>query len=228
MAYNSYIEKLIAALADELERVQHRAKYDLLPEQDPRKTYELITEWEREFGIPEEGLSLGTTITDRRNEIYSKLLTLGGQHKQYFTDLISSLGYNIHIGEYQPSWVGTFACGDPVITQKLIFCFVVGILPNDSLNLLEVLVDTIKRYKPAHTRALFSFFGAEFGLGFGDGFNGIKEGGENYWGGAFNLGFNSAFDVNLATTLPIEVHNGGEYGWAFSTDFDGFHYVVTP
>jgi uncharacterized protein YmfQ (DUF2313 family) len=227
MAYNSNLEKLISALSDELQRIEIRTK-DLITERDPRETSELITEFEKELAIPEEGLSLGATYIERRNEIYAKLLTLGGQDKPYYTDLINNLGYKIYIGEYTPSWVGSFLCGDPVQIQDMIYYFVVGILPNPSINLLEALVVMINKYKPAHSRALFSFFGAEFDRAFGDGFYGIQEGGENYWGGAFNLGFNSAYDVNLDTVLPEEVSNGGSFGWAFSTDFNGFHYVITP
>lgn len=227
MSYNSNWEKLVSALADELVRIEVRMK-DLLFESDPRQTSELITNFEKEMAIPEEGLELGATYAERRNEIYAKLLTLGGQSKPYYTSMIINLGYKIYIGEYKPSWVGSFLCGDPVEIQDIIFYFVVGILPNSDIDLLDALVSMINKYKPAHTRALFSFFGAAFDRAFGDGFDGILEGGENYWGGAFNLGFNSSYNVNLDTTLPVDVSNGGEFGWSFSTAFDGFHYAITP
>lgn len=227
MAYDSNLEKLIAALSDELQRIEIRGN-DLITESISRQTSELITEFEKELDIPEEGLSLAATYPERRNEIYSKLLTLGGQDKPYYTDIIYNLGYKIYIGEYQPSWVGSFECGDPIQIQLMIYYFVVGVLPNTSINLLDALVRMINKYKPAHTRALFSFFGAGFDRGFSNGFDVIQSGGESYWGGGFSLGFNSGFDVNLDTILPEEVSNGGGFGWGFSTGFDGFHYAITP
>lgn len=227
MAYNSYFEKLFRALSDEYYRLVYRGETFLPLEKNSLTTLELIPAHENDLGIPEEGLSVGVTNVERRNEIRAKLLLVGGTGKQYLTDVAEAVGYKIYIGEYTPSWVGEMICGEPIATQKMIFYFVVGVLPNNSINLLEVLQSIINIFKPAHTRALYSFFGAEFDRAFDDSFDHIKTGGYDYWGGAFSLAFDSSFNVNLDTILPEEVSNGGEFNWAFSTDFDGFHYVTT-
>lgn len=95
----SYLLKLLEALSLELARADTRAQ-DLMAEQDPRTTTELLSEWERLLGMPTECLPLANTDTLRRIDIYTRLNILGGQTKQYFIDMAALAGFDIDVLEY--------------------------------------------------------------------------------------------------------------------------------
>jgi uncharacterized protein YmfQ (DUF2313 family) len=70
------IAKLLLGLAYEFNRLDVRVD-DLLTERDSRYVDELLTEFEAEYGIPEEGLDLEPTIERRRNVIHAKVIAIG-------------------------------------------------------------------------------------------------------------------------------------------------------
>lgn len=226
MSYGNILDSFILGIGRELDRIEERM-YDLLNERRPLRTTELLEEYEYEFGLPEPGTSLPTTDADRQTQIASKILIVGRTDKKYFAELASDLGYKIVIGEYTPSWCGVMQCGDAVQTQKMIHYWVVGILPNTSIDLIEALKTSLDIHKPAHTIILYSYYGGEFSTAFGDGFLHTEAGGTDYWGGAFSLAFNNSYDVNLDTILPEDVYNGGQFDWAFGTSFYGFEHIIT-
>ena len=70
----------------------------LLVEADPRTALQQIPAWERVLGG-----SVFADTASRRAFLLGKLNETGGQHKQYFIDLASSLGFAITITEFTPT-----------------------------------------------------------------------------------------------------------------------------
>jgi len=101
-------QDLLKAIAYEFFRIENRTQ-DLLNEADPRTTDEMLGDWERMAGLPDECTGLATTLQERRNHLVSKLINRGSQSIQFFKDLAATLGYNIQIEEYDQ-----FRVGDPV------------------------------------------------------------------------------------------------------------------
>lgn len=102
------LRTILNAIAEEFFRIHQRAD-DLLNEADPRTTYELLEDWERITGMPDDCTDLAATIEERRNQVVAKLIQKGGQTPQFYIDLAATLGYTVTIEEYDQ-----FHVGDPV------------------------------------------------------------------------------------------------------------------
>lgn len=112
----SYLTRFLQAIADEFSRVDGRAK-TLIEELDPRSTTELLSDFERLLGLPDECTATIeiTSQQQRRNEIVQRSITaIGGISRQYFIELAASLGYTVTIYEYRQFRAGLSHAGDPV------------------------------------------------------------------------------------------------------------------
>jgi len=92
--------------------VDGRAADLLEQESDPRHTVELLPDWERNWGLPEECIVAPQSIGERQNALVHKMTMIGGQSRQFFIDLAASIGYTITISEYAPFMVGVSSVGD--------------------------------------------------------------------------------------------------------------------
>lgn len=110
---NSFTFKMIEGIAEELYRIEIRGN-NILDEADPRTTNELLPDWERALGLPDDCTGEGPTLQARRNEVLAKLTGIGGINKQFYIDLAASLGFPITIREYRPFYVGRASVGDPL------------------------------------------------------------------------------------------------------------------
>ena len=165
----------VDGLATEFARVESRfAEAEL--EIDPRTTTELISDWERNLGLPGECASNPTTTIARRAAITAKLASQGGQSVAYYTTLAATLGWEIEIEEYPPPaierptapMVAGSAC-----TELYVFAWTVHAPPAAfdvfqagqsgagdplvSANLNELLECTLRALRPAHTSVLFEY-----------------------------------------------------------------------
>jgi uncharacterized protein YmfQ (DUF2313 family) len=78
--------------AQEYARLDARI-WTLFEEADPRTATELLGDWERVLGLPDECMSDETlTLTERRRLAYAKLTEEGGQSKAYFIALAARYG----------------------------------------------------------------------------------------------------------------------------------------
>lgn len=107
------LDEALWGTAPGLGRCDIRAQ-ELHNETDPRSTVELIGDWERVAGIPavctarcapEEG---EFTLWQRQNRVQNRLLSRGGQSKDYFIAQAAALGRTVTIEEFPP-----FAAGSP-------------------------------------------------------------------------------------------------------------------
>ncbi|NQE47975.1 YmfQ family protein [Herbaspirillum rubrisubalbicans] len=93
---------LLLAKADELARVDGRAD-QLIEEADPRTTSELLSDWERVAGLPDQCMDLASTPEERRQRLHQKLVWQGGQSAAFFIELLEALGYpGCTITEFRP------------------------------------------------------------------------------------------------------------------------------
>lgn len=107
---------LIEGLGDEYFRTEENT-FDVCQEMDPRITDDLLPEWERSVGIPDDCFSTADDIDRRRQAV---LLKVGGfrvQTEQDFIDLAALLGQTIEIepgavsGAYPMTYPGLYLGG---------------------------------------------------------------------------------------------------------------------
>lgn len=86
---------------------------DLLEiESDPRKTHELLTDWERAWGLPDPCFPNATSEEDRRQMLVLEMTLLGGQSRKFYEDISAWVGTPIEIKEFAPYMTGISECGD--------------------------------------------------------------------------------------------------------------------
>jgi len=93
-------------------RVDARAADLLETETDPRATIEMLSDWERAFGLPDPCVQEPLTVEERRLVLVQRMTSEGGQSRAFFYALAAALGYVIRIEEYSPFMVGYSRCGD--------------------------------------------------------------------------------------------------------------------
>ncbi|WP_439372910.1 YmfQ family protein [Bradyrhizobium sp. DASA03120] len=86
---------------------------DLLEiESDPRKTVELLPDWERNWGLPDPCYTAPQTIAERQIALVARMTLYGSQSREFYINFAAFLGYTITITEYRPFMVGIDCCGD--------------------------------------------------------------------------------------------------------------------
>ena len=109
---DSDIMKWVAGSAQIWGDVSARAAQLVEIEADPRQADEILSDWERAFGLPDPCVAEPQTLTDRRNALVLKLTTLGGQSRAFFIGVAAALGYTITITEFSPFMAGISRAGD--------------------------------------------------------------------------------------------------------------------
>lgn len=164
-------EALLDGLAQELARIDSRVS-DLAREADPRQTLELLTDWERLTGLPDECSGLGDTIQQRRDAVVAKLTSTGGQSRAYFIQLAANFGFTITITEPRPFRFGINSMGDALYSEEWLFWWFVN-APEETITYFRFgqsvmgepfrawgnlpLECIINKYKPAHTDVIFRY-----------------------------------------------------------------------
>lgn len=90
----SELSKLLLGLAQEFGRFDSRLA-DFLEEVDPSTAYELLGEWERLVGIPNDCESLSVDLETRRKAVVKKLRATGGASPGYFIRLAAAAGFTL-------------------------------------------------------------------------------------------------------------------------------------
>lgn len=167
-------KQVVDAFAVEFWRAQGRFDDFLCRESDPKQTLELIEDWEKMLGIPDECTVPGTTIEERRAQICQKLVATGGSSFEYYEQIAAALGFEVTVSDYKPfvagSLTGDKLTNDPIWTHRWLVT-----APADTFTVFkagrekcgdklvevgnETLQCTFEKLKPAHTEVLFSFTG---------------------------------------------------------------------
>jgi uncharacterized protein YmfQ (DUF2313 family) len=165
------IDALLDGMAQELARIDARAD-ELTVEVNPLTTNELLPDWERVAGLPDNcAAELADTVQGRRQALVAKLTGTGGQSRQYFIDVAAALGYTITITEFDLFHVGD-PVGLPLYGDDWQFAWQVN-APATTIVDFRVGESTvgeplrswgnddleckINQLKPAHTVAIFSY-----------------------------------------------------------------------
>lgn len=177
---------LVEGIATEAAELEERGN-QFLVEMDPNQTFEMLLNWERLLGIPDEctPASYNPSLFERRQRVLQKLTTGGGQSKEFFQLIIQQLGYDTSIldvvnfkdfragegkagerisnsttpggGVNAAGWAFTFAVRAPASLSRE---FRAGQgSAGDRLRLVnnETLECVVKKFAPAHTTALFFY-----------------------------------------------------------------------
>ena len=102
---------LNGSIAHELANVDAR-KERLISESDPRKTAELLTDWETDYGLPDACTPLAATFEGRRGALLSKICAHGAMTPAWYKKLANDLGYDVDVEEWRPFVCGLSQCGD--------------------------------------------------------------------------------------------------------------------
>lgn len=157
----SWTSKVLLGIAEELARVDSRGR-DLLEEWDPRTTEELLEDWERVLGLPDEGEALGATLEERRLAVVQKLVARGGQSRAFFVALALSIGFVVTITEFHADVLRVgFRVGDRVYGTAWSHAWQVDVDLAASTSAVgyasDLLEAAIGRAKPAHSTVIFVY-----------------------------------------------------------------------
>ncbi len=108
----SLLMKFVAGCAQIFGDVDSRASDLLERESDPRLTIELLPDWERNFGLPDDCLAEPVSIGDRQQALTQRMTLQGDQSRQFFLDYASAIGQKIQVIEHSPFMCGVSQCGD--------------------------------------------------------------------------------------------------------------------
>lgn len=92
--------------------VDSRAADLLERESDPRKTIEILPEWERAWGLPDPCFPNATSIGERQRMLVLVMTMLGGQSRAWFEWVADWIGFPIHFREWAPFMAGISRVGD--------------------------------------------------------------------------------------------------------------------
>jgi len=109
---DSVLMRCVRGLAQIFGLVDRRAGDLLIQESDPRKTLELLPDWERNWGLPDPCFRRTETIEQRQQMLVFKMTMLGAQSREWFIWVANWLGYEIEITEFSPFMVGVSSVGD--------------------------------------------------------------------------------------------------------------------
>lgn len=165
---DSVMSTLLEGMAEELARLDGRAQ-NLVNEADPRTAYELLEDWERVCGLPDDCTGEAATIEDRRQRVVLQLIMGGGQSIAYLEDIAAALGYDVEIVEYETARIGSALVGDPLYDDPWMHAF--GVIAEENTPRFaligsavagdrlaeygdEALECIFQRIKPAHSAVL--------------------------------------------------------------------------
>lgn len=152
----SRLSALLLGLAEELARVDARAG-NLVDELDPRTTLELLPDFERVYGLPDECLgALPEAISERQVLVTQKAIAMGGQSRAFFIAVALTFGYVIEITEPAPhEWVVNF----PDVELGELVNFRAGSRAGERLaGYAQLDIECIlARLAPAHTVVSFTY-----------------------------------------------------------------------
>jgi uncharacterized protein YmfQ (DUF2313 family) len=108
----SLLYKVVAGLCEYWGFVDGRAADLLEIESDPRKTIEMLPDWERNWGLPDPCYEAPQTIGQRQLALIMRMTMQGAASREFFIAVAAQIGYTITITEYRVFVVGLDRCGD--------------------------------------------------------------------------------------------------------------------
>lgn len=175
---DAVLTQVLSAISESLVRGHEEACSILNVESFPCYSLELLPDWERAFGLPDECVPLAAGISERQLLLCAKIADKGGQSRPYFQALAEALGYAVEIRERRPFVCSISACGETheLGTSDVRFYWVVtvleprvtwlecgvselGITPFASIRRAEDLECRLEKIGPAHAYVTVGYQG---------------------------------------------------------------------
>lgn len=148
----SGVGRMLHGFAVESERVDSRTK-DLISESCVSTVDELLSEWETDFGLQPVG-----SVGDRKAALAAKVIEVGQQNPEYFTEIISKYGFSSTISQFTPAWCGATTVGCSCGDQDILFYWLVDVLDaGTTVDGMKAMMKEISRLKPGHTQVFFDY-----------------------------------------------------------------------
>lgn len=161
------------AIAAELARVDARAA-DLLSEMFPGTLRELLSDWERVMGLPDECQGNTASPSGRLREVLRRFSDVGRQDPLYFQEMAQRLGYpearviewrtpRFGLARFGSSQFGSWDCQFVWVVQLGALRAKEPIFGNAQFgdrfgaNETDIVECVIRRYAPAHTVVFFDY-----------------------------------------------------------------------
>lgn len=182
--------KIVGSFAQVWGKWVDRRAADLLEQEtDPRKTLEMLPDWERNWGLPEICFVEPLTIDERRRQLIFKMTLLGAQSRNFFYEVAMWERNRILIKEFAPFMVGisevgdtrddagdyrweigppemrfywTVHTGDPHLTWFRASAGQAGVDPHLRIGMADDLECLLERWKPAQTDIVLDYSGLAF------------------------------------------------------------------
>lgn len=166
------MDALLAAIAERAAAQHARIGTLADAESFPAAAAEMLSDWERAYGLPDGCGSEGDSVAQRRAALLARIAERGGQSRAYFIGVAAALGFEVTIEEFRPFRAGAGRAGEPVYGQDWAFVWRVNapettVVPfragisaaGDPLRSWgnARLECVIRRIAPAHTVVLFSY-----------------------------------------------------------------------
>lgn len=166
-------DRVVRAVADELARIDARAN-DLRAEMFPGSVRELLPDWERVMGLPDECLGHTAAAGERVREVVRRFADVGRQDAPYFEEIARRLGYpDVRIAEWRTPRYGFARFGAARFGGwGCQFVWVVHLGVRRTVDPLfgtaqfgvrfgasatDIVECVIRRYAPAHTVVFFEY-----------------------------------------------------------------------
>lgn len=162
---DSNLYQFCLGLVQEFARLEDELDLMLL-ESRPNQTWNLLSEWERSAGLPDECVVSSDDPIVRRNQLVSRLRMQGGQSIAYFVSVLEAMGYKSpKITEPKPATVNSL-CNAAVWDKSAVWCWIVSL--SENVDLMHATTGSactaflgaympspakclLERIKPAHT-----------------------------------------------------------------------------
>lgn len=156
----STLSSVLEGVAADLARVDQRGR-DLMVQTDPRAVTEMLTDWERAWGLPDGCVSASPTEAGRRLALHQRVASLGGQSASYYVSLSAMLGYDVGVEEFRPTRL-PFPIAAPVLGRPWAFAWKLAVYGPVGIEEAPVyasadLACVVERLKPGHTVVTFDF-----------------------------------------------------------------------
>jgi uncharacterized protein YmfQ (DUF2313 family) len=172
----AFITRLLAALANVFYLVEVKAN-ELAKNINPAEGVEFIEEWERVCGLPDECTVLGTSLTERQENVLVKLNGGASPTLDYFRRITDLLGYDAGIDEIRPFICNLSECGgddelgaDDNIRNNAFMIYIRGdrvvyfrtglAVCGDRLGTIKYATDLecmLNKLKPAHLKFIYNY-----------------------------------------------------------------------
>lgn len=151
---DSVTDKKIKVLAKLLATVQTNAD-KLVEESDISTTKELLAEWEKEYGLVNQG-----SYEDRLSALAAASRPNGLQSLSYYKSIADAYEVAIEIVEHMPIVCGITQCAkneDEAGCEDMVYCWEVIILSAPSDERISAMTAAFKRHKQAHVDLKFIY-----------------------------------------------------------------------